>query len=166
MDSAEPLSSILWTPPPHPGDVRCGGALLLPRVYRDIGIQHPVLSLLPSSEFYLAICVRAGIVRVSVGVPSLYRTFFIIGGRSFVPAAMWCFAMAFCRICADRDWVYCFGGYRYGIFVSLERCSLYEIPVFLQFQPHERFFTSFFCPAQLVKWACIQRNWKKWRGQR
>ena len=65
MDSAEPLSSILWTPPPHPGDVRCGGALLLPRVYRDIGIQHPVLSLLPSSEFYLAICVRSEIVSVS-----------------------------------------------------------------------------------------------------
>ena len=38
------------------------------------------MSILPSSEFYLAICVRAGIARVSVGLPSLYRTFFIIGG--------------------------------------------------------------------------------------
>ena len=31
-DSAEPLSSILWTPPPHPGVIRCGGAYLLPRL--------------------------------------------------------------------------------------------------------------------------------------
>ena len=40
-----------------------------------------MLSLLPSSEFYLAICVRAGIVRVSVGLLGFGRTFFIIGGR-------------------------------------------------------------------------------------
>ena len=39
-----------------------------------------MLSLLPSSGFYLAICVRAGIVRVSVGLLGLYRSFFIIGG--------------------------------------------------------------------------------------
>ena len=37
-------------------------------------------SLIPSSEFGLAICVRAGIVRVSVGLLGWYRTFFIIGG--------------------------------------------------------------------------------------
>ena len=43
-----------------------------------------MLSLLPSSEYGLAVCVRAGIVRVSVGLLGLYRTFFIIGriGRS------------------------------------------------------------------------------------
>ena len=40
-----------------------------------------MLSLLPSSEFYLAVCVRAGIVRVSVGLLGLVRSFFIIGGR-------------------------------------------------------------------------------------
>ena len=39
-----------------------------------------MLSLIPSSGFYLAICVRAGIVRVSVGLLGLYRSFFIIGG--------------------------------------------------------------------------------------
>ena len=39
-----------------------------------------MLSLLASSEFYLAVCVRAGIVRVSVGLLGWYRTFFIIGG--------------------------------------------------------------------------------------
>ena len=26
-DSAEPLSSILWTPPPHPWGIRCGGEM-------------------------------------------------------------------------------------------------------------------------------------------
>ena len=40
-----------------------------------------MLSLLASSEFYLAVCVRAGIVRVSVGLLGWYRSFFIIGGR-------------------------------------------------------------------------------------
>ena len=69
-----------------------------------------MLSLLPSSEFGLAVCVRAGIVRVSVGLLGWYRTFFIIGGEgAFVPAATWCFAMDIRRICADRDWVDCFG---------------------------------------------------------
>ena len=32
------------------------------------------------------------------------------GGRSFVPAATYGFAMFFRRICADRDWVDCLGG--------------------------------------------------------
>ena len=40
-----------------------------------------MLSLLASSEYSFTICVRAGIVRVSVGVLGLGRTFFIIGGR-------------------------------------------------------------------------------------
>ena len=39
-----------------------------------------MLSLLPSSEFGLAICVRAVIACVSVGVLGFGRTFFIIGG--------------------------------------------------------------------------------------
>ena len=38
MDSAEPLSSILWTPPPDPGEIRCGGASLLPRAWGNVGI--------------------------------------------------------------------------------------------------------------------------------
>ena len=50
-------------------------------VDRDIGSLYPVLSLLPSSEFGLAVCVRAGIVRVSVGLLGYGRTFFIIGGE-------------------------------------------------------------------------------------
>ena len=67
------------TPLLTPGGIRCGGALLLPRAYRDLVSLCPVLSLLPSSEFCTAICVRLCIVRVSVGVPSLGRSFFIIG---------------------------------------------------------------------------------------
>ena len=39
-----------------------------------------MLSLLASSEYGLVLCVRAMIVRVSVGLLGLYRTFFIIGG--------------------------------------------------------------------------------------
>ena len=46
----------------------------------DIGFRYPVLSLIPSSEFGFAICVRLCIVRVSVGLLGLYRSFFIIGG--------------------------------------------------------------------------------------
>ena len=41
-DSAEPSFPILWTPPHPPGVIRCGGALLLPRAYRDIGSLYPV----------------------------------------------------------------------------------------------------------------------------
>ena len=41
-DSAEPSFPILWTPPHPPGGIRCGGALLLPRVYTNTGICIPV----------------------------------------------------------------------------------------------------------------------------
>ena len=60
--------------------IRCGGASLLPRVWGNIGSLYPVLSFIPSSEYGFAVCVRAMIVRVSVGLLGLYRTFFIIGG--------------------------------------------------------------------------------------
>ena len=88
---------------------------MLPRVWGNIGSCIPVLSLLPSSEFYLAICVRAGIARVSVGLPSLYRTFFIIGGigRSFLRlrGVLLCFFVGFARNLLrrlTRDWVVSF----------------------------------------------------------
>ena len=76
----ESLSSILWTLTPHPGGIRCGGALLLPRACTNLGSLYPVLSFIPSSEFGFAFCVRAMIVRVSVGLLGYGRTFFIIGG--------------------------------------------------------------------------------------
>ena len=56
-------------------------ACRLPRAWGNLGSCIPVLSLLPSSEFGLAICVRAGIVRVSVGLFGFGHSFFIIGGR-------------------------------------------------------------------------------------
>ena len=49
-------------------------------VDRNLEIRYPVLSLLASSECSLAICVRLCIVRVSVGLLGLGRSFFIIGG--------------------------------------------------------------------------------------
>ena len=70
-DSAEPSFPILWTPPHPPGGIRCGGAYLLPRAWDNLGFRYPVLSLLPSSEFCAAICVRLCIARVSVNFAGL-----------------------------------------------------------------------------------------------
>ena len=36
-DSAEPLSSILWTPPPHPGKSAAAGKCRLPRAWGNLG---------------------------------------------------------------------------------------------------------------------------------
>ena len=92
-----------------PRGIRCGGAYWLPRVWDHIGSLYPVLSLLPNSEYGLVICVRLCIVRVSVGVLGLYRSFFIIGGRGCSYLRLrGVFAMVFRRICADRDWGVCF----------------------------------------------------------
>ena len=101
-DSAEPSFPILWTPPHPPGGIRCGGALLLPRAWGNLGICIPVLSLLPSSEYGLAVCVRASIVRVSVGLLGLYRLFFIIGGWTVRSCGYVWFCFFFRRITADR----------------------------------------------------------------
>ena len=103
-DSAEPSFPILWTPPHPPGESAAAGKSRLPRAYRDIGSLYPVLPLLASSEFYLAICVRAGIVRVSVGLLGLCRTFFIIGGMGCLCLRLrGVFAIVYSWICADRD---------------------------------------------------------------
>ena len=88
-----------------PGGVRCGGAYWLPRAWDNLGSRYPVLSLLPSSEYCLAICVRAVVACVSAGLLGFNRSFFIGGGRSFVPAATWGFAVVYRWITADRDWV-------------------------------------------------------------
>ena len=53
---------------------------MLPRAGGNLGSCIPVLSLLASSEYGLAVCVRFCIVRVSVGLLGYGRTFFIIGG--------------------------------------------------------------------------------------
>ena len=53
-----------------------------------------MLSLIASSECCTAICVRTCIVRVSVGLLGLYRSFFIIGGRD----------CSFLRLCGVLLW--------------------------------------------------------------
>ena len=79
---------------------------MLPRAWGNIGSLYPVLSLIPSSEYGLAVCVRFCIVRVSVGLLGFGRTFFIIGGvgRSFLRirgVLLW----SIVGITADREWV-------------------------------------------------------------
>ena len=92
MDSAEPLSSILWTLTPHPGVIRCGGALLLPRAWGNIGSCIPVLSLLASSEYGLgALCSVLYRSRFSRVVGLVSHVFHYWRDRSFVPAATWGF---------------------------------------------------------------------------
>ena len=80
-------------------------------VYTNTGSLYPVLSLLASSEYVLAVCVRLCIARVSVGLLGVYRTFFIIGGMdcTFLRLLV-VLAIFFRRICADRDWIVSFGG--------------------------------------------------------
>ena len=91
---ANPLSLSNTSPDPWGDPLRRG--ILAAAVYTNSGSCIPVLSFIPSSESGFAVCVRAGIVRVSVGVLGLGRTFFIIGGDGlFVPAATWCFAFSF-----------------------------------------------------------------------
>ena len=65
MDSAEPLSSILWTLTPHPGGSAAAGHFGCRGFVTHLVSCIPVLSLVPSSEFGAAVCVRAGIERVS-----------------------------------------------------------------------------------------------------
>ena len=76
-----------------------------------------MLSLLPSSEYGLVVCVRAGIVRVSVGfVGHISHVFHYWWDGLFVPAATWGFAFSFVGFARNllrrltREWVVCFGG--------------------------------------------------------
>ena len=110
MDSAEPLSSILWTLTPHPGGC-CGGAFLLPRAYRDLVSLYPVQVDNPKFRIlcsYLCSVLYRSRFSWVVGLWSF--VFHYWGDRSFVPAATVGFAMAFRRICADRDWSVSLGG--------------------------------------------------------
>ena len=77
-----------------PGLSAAAGKGRLPRACDNLGSCIQVLPFIPSSEYGLAICVRAGIVRVSVGLLGLYRSFFIIGGRD----------CSFLRLCGVWLW--------------------------------------------------------------
>ena len=108
---------VHWTPPHPPGVIRCGGAYLLPRAYRDIGFRYPVQIAYP--QFRMLFCFlcsgwyRSRFSRV-VGLVSL--VFHYWGDRSFVPAATWCFAFSFVGFARNllrrltRDWIVCFCG--------------------------------------------------------
>ena len=65
MDSAEPLSSILWTLTPHPGGSAAAGHVGCRGLGAILFAEFRCGSLIPSSEFGAAVCVRAGIARVS-----------------------------------------------------------------------------------------------------
>ena len=80
-DSAEPSFPILWTPPHPPGGIRCGGAYLLPRAYRDIVSLYPVQNVCRHFDVSFG-CLVFGLglfafQKISLGFG---RTFFIIGG--------------------------------------------------------------------------------------
>ena len=65
MDSAEPLSSILWTLTPHPGGSAAAGHVGCRGFGTILYAAFRCKSLIPSSEFGAAVCVRAGIACVS-----------------------------------------------------------------------------------------------------
>ena len=65
MDSAEPLSSILWTLTPHPGGSAAAGHVGCRGFGAILFAEFRCKSLVPSSEFGAVGCVRAGIARVS-----------------------------------------------------------------------------------------------------
>ena len=66
MDSAEPLSSILWTLTPHPGESAAAGHFGCRGLGAILFADFRCKSLVPSSEFGAVVCVRTGIARVSV----------------------------------------------------------------------------------------------------
>ena len=108
-DSAEPSFPILWTPPHPPGVIRCGGAFWLPRAYRDIGSLYPVQVAHPQFRMlFCCLCSALYRSRFSRVVWLVSFVFHYWGGRSFVPAATWGFAMVYSWICADREWIVCF----------------------------------------------------------
>ena len=93
------VSYLSDTSQPLPGGSAAAGLIRLPRVYRDIGIWCPVLSLVATSEFGAAGCVRACIACVSVGFVGLVSLVFHWWGRGRLNSATWGFAECFCRVC-------------------------------------------------------------------
>ena len=65
MDSAEPLSSILWTLTPLPGGSAAAGHYCCRGLGTILFAEFRCKSLIPRSEFGAVVCVRAGIACVS-----------------------------------------------------------------------------------------------------
>ena len=92
MDSAEPLSSILWTLTPHPGGSAAAGHVGCRGFGAILFAEFRCKSLIPSSEFGAAVCVRLGIACVSVDVVGhISFVFHYWWDGLFVPAATWGF---------------------------------------------------------------------------
>ena len=105
MDSAEPLSSILWTPPPHPGESAAAGHFGCRGLYQ---FRYLVSGAAVYPQFRMLcsfLCSGLDHSRFSRVVGRVSHVFHYWWGRSFVPAATVGLAMAFRRICANRGWV-------------------------------------------------------------
>ena len=75
---------------------RCGGLIGLPRVYANLGIRYPVLSLVATSTWGVGtLCSVLDRLRFSRFCWVLGRSFFIGGGKGFVPAAAGGFCCGF-----------------------------------------------------------------------
>ena len=89
-DSAEPSFPILWTPPHPPGEIRCGGAYLLPRAYRDIVSLFPVQTVHPHFDVVFG-CFVFGLgslafQKITLGI---CLSFFIIGWKKDAVRVAW-----------------------------------------------------------------------------
>ena len=114
---ANPSFPTLWTPPfPTLGNPLRRGTLAA-AVYTNLGSYIPVQIFNPHFDVVFG-CFVFGLrslafQKISLGI---CLSFFIIGGMDCSCLRLrGVFAVVFRRICADRGWVVCFGGYSYGI---------------------------------------------------
>ena len=90
MDSAEPLSSILWTPPPHPEESAAAGKCRLPRAYRNIGSCIQVQVAYPHFDMMFGCFVFGlGLLAFQKITLGLCRSFFIIGWEKDAVRMAW-----------------------------------------------------------------------------
>ena len=81
MDSAEPLSSILWTLTPHPGE-SLRRDIRLPRAWGNIGIRCPVqVDYRHFDVVFGCFVFGLGLFAFQWVLFGLFRTFFIIGWK-------------------------------------------------------------------------------------
>ena len=72
---------VNWTLTPHPGE-SLRRDIRLPRVYRDLGIWYPVLSLVATSIFCLgALCSTRYRSRFSRSCLAYFACFSLLGGK-------------------------------------------------------------------------------------
>ena len=76
---------------------------MLPRAGGNLGSCIPVLCYSPVPNMVWLSVFGSVSFAFQSGCWAMVVRFSLLGGWSFVPAAMWCFAMFFRRICADRE---------------------------------------------------------------